>query len=199
MHISVGMSQNLPILPMRNGVLFPGMSLPITAARPQTLRAIEAALRDPEHRVLVLAQRDDQDEVTPEILYSLGTVATVGGLERGLGGVRIVLQGHERGIAVRIAPKDGYLLATVAEPAELPPLDSKDPTFVALVREVKNRAAELAKKRGVPSDAVDQMLTQITEPGQLADLVAGYLDVPVAHRQALLEATAVEDRLRRVL
>jgi len=65
MRTSLSMSNTLPILPMRAGVLFPGMSLPISAARPQTLRAIEAALRDPEHRVLVLAQRDDQDEVTP--------------------------------------------------------------------------------------------------------------------------------------
>jgi len=199
MHISLNMSQTLPILPMRNGVLFPGMSLPITAARPQTLRAIEAALRDPEHRVLVLAQRDDQDEVTPEVLYTLGTIATIGNLERGLGGVRLVLQGHERGIAVRIAPKDGYLVATISEPAELQPLDAKDPTFVALLREVRDRAAELAKKRGVPSDAVDQMLSQITDPGRLSDLVAGYLDIPVAERQALLEATSIEDRLRRVL
>jgi len=47
------MSQSLPIVPMRNGVLFPGISLPITAARPQTLRAIEAAMRDPQHRIFV--------------------------------------------------------------------------------------------------------------------------------------------------
>ena len=49
------MSNNLPIVPMRNGVLFPGVSLPISAARPQTLRAIEAAMRTPDHRVFVVA------------------------------------------------------------------------------------------------------------------------------------------------
>ena len=193
------MSNTLPILPMRNGVLFPGMSLPISAARPQTLRAIEAALRDPEHKVLVLAQRDDEDEVTAESLYTLGTVATIRNLERGLGGVRLVLEGHERGLAIRIAPRDGYLASAVSEVAALEPLDAKDSTFVALFREVRVRAAELAKKRGVSAEAVEQMLAQITEPGHLADLVAGYLDVPVAERQQLLEATSIEDRLRRVL
>jgi len=150
------MSNTLPILPMRAGVLFPGMSLPISAARPQTLRAIEAALRDPGHKVLVLAQRDDEDEVTVENLYTLGTVATIRNLERGLGGVRLVLEGHERGIAIRIAPKDGYLASAVSEVAELQPLDAKDSTFVALSREVRVRAAELAKKRGVSADAVEQ-------------------------------------------
>ncbi|MBV8760565.1 MAG: endopeptidase La [Deltaproteobacteria bacterium] len=193
------MSNTLPILPMRNGVLFPGMSLPISAARPQTLRAIEAALRDPGHKVLVLAQRDDEDEVTPENLYTLGTVATIANLERGLGGVRLVLQGHERAIAIRVVAKDGYLASAVSDVSELQPLDAKDPTFVALSKEVRVRSAELAKKRGVSAEAVEQMLAQITEAGQLADLVAGYLDVPVAERQSLLEATSVEDRLRRVL
>ncbi|HEX7842774.1 MAG TPA: endopeptidase La [Kofleriaceae bacterium] len=193
------MPKTLPILPMRGGVLFPGVSLPITAARPQTLRAIEAAVRDPEHRVLVIAQRNDLDEVTADSLYTIGTIATISSLERGLGGMRIALQGHERGIAVRVVPHDGYLLATASETAELQPLDPRDPTFVALHREVRERAAELATRRGVPAEAVGQMLAQITEPGRLADIVASYLDVPVAERQGLLEALAVEDRLRRVL
>ena len=101
------MPKTLPILPMRSGVLFPGVSLPITAARPQTLRAIEAAVRDPGHRVLVIAQRNDLDEVTADGLYTIGTVATISSVERGLGGMRVALQGHERGIAVRVVPSDG--------------------------------------------------------------------------------------------
>ncbi|HEX2691029.1 MAG TPA: endopeptidase La [Kofleriaceae bacterium] len=193
------MPKTLPILPMRSAVLFPGVSLPVTAARPQTLRAIETAVRDPEHRVFVVAQRGDSDEVVPDGLYTIGTIATISSVERGLGGVRVALEGHERGIVMRVTPKDGYLLATVSEATELGPLDPTNPTFVALYREVRERAAELATKRGVPSEAVGQMLAQITEPGQLADLVAGYLDVPIADRQGLLEALAIEDRLRRVL
>jgi ATP-dependent Lon protease len=193
------MPKTLPIVPMRTAVLFPGVSLPITAARPQTLRAIEAALRDPEHLVLLVAQRSDVDDVVPEGLYTIGTIAKLASVERGLGGVRVALEGLERGIAIKVTPKDGYLLATVSEATELQPIDPKDPTFVALHREVRERAAELATRRGVPSEAVGQMLKQITEPGQLADLVAGYLDAPLADRQGLLEALAIEDRLRRVL
>ncbi len=193
------MSKLLPIVPMRAGVLFPGVNLPIAAARPGTLRAIEAALRDPEHRVFVVAQRDDVDEVTADGLYTFGVIATLGGLQRGMGAVRVVLEGIERGIAMRVVPHDGYLQATVIEATELQPLDANDPTFVGLYREVRERAAELAKKRGVPDETVDQMLTHITDPGRLVDLVAGYLDIPTAERQALLEVLAIEDRLRRVL
>jgi ATP-dependent Lon protease len=193
------MSKNLPIVPMRNGVLFPGVSMPITAARPQTLRAIEAALRDPEHGVFVVAQREDGDEVLAEGLYTIGTIATISSVQRGLGGVRLVLEGHARGIAMRVTPSDGHLVATVSPAAELPPLSATDSAFVALYREVRERAAELAKRRGVAAEAVEQMLAQIDDPGRLADLVAGYLDAPVAERQALLETLSIEDRLRRVL
>src|ERR1700753_1672656 len=84
---SLAMSQNLPIVPMRTGVIFPGVSLPITAARPQTLRAIEAALRDPEHRVFAVSQKGDVDQVIAEGLYTVGTVATLSSVQRGPGGV----------------------------------------------------------------------------------------------------------------
>jgi ATP-dependent Lon protease len=193
------MSKNLPIVPMRNGVLFPGVTLPIAAARPATLRAIEAALRGPDHRVFVVAQRENEDEITAEKLYTVGTIATLGSAHRGIGGVRVALEGIERGVAQRVVTTDGYLVATVAPAQELAPLDAKDSVFVALHREVRARAAELAKKRGLPDEAVDQMLAQITEPGRLADLVAGYLDIPVAEHQQLLETLAIDDRLRRVL
>ncbi|HEY3801093.1 MAG TPA: endopeptidase La [Kofleriaceae bacterium] len=193
------MSQTLPVVPMRTGVIFPGVSLPITAARPQTLRAIEAALRDPDHRVFAVAQKGDVDQVTADGLYTVGTVATLSSVQRGPGGARLVLDGRERGIAMRVTSQDGYLVAQVAPAIEQQPLDPNDHAFVALHREVRDRAAELAKKRGLPEEAVDQMLAQIEEPGRLADLVAAYLDVPVAERQGLLEALAIEDRLRRVL
>src|SRR4051812_37047379 len=193
------MPKTLPIVPMRGAVLFPGVSLPITAARPQTLRAIEAAVRDPEHRVLAVAQRSDVDEVTADNLFTIGTIATISSLERGLGGVRVALEGRERGIVMRVTPKDGYLVATVSEATELQPLDPPDPPSLAPPREARDRAAELATRRGLPAEAVGQMLNQISEPGQLADLVAGYLDAPLADRQGLLEALAIEDRLRRVL
>ena len=172
------MSDTLPVVPMRNTVLFPGVSLPISAGRPQTLRAIEAALRDPEHRVFAVAQREDGDEVIPEGLYTIGTIATIGSVQRGLGGVRLVLEGHERGIAhARRPAATATSRRRSPRPTELPPLDAKDPTFVALHREVRERAAELATQARRARRGVEQMLAQITEPGRLADLVAGYLDV----------------------
>ena len=191
---------NLPIVPMRNAVLLPGVSFPISAGRPATLRAIEAAINDRERRVFALAQRQEGDEVTPEGLYTIGTIATLGSVQRGLGGIRLVLEGKSRGIAMRVAPnRKGYLEASVQEAQEMLPLDPQDAAFVALHREARERAAELGRKMGLPNEAIEQILGEIDEPGHLADLIAGYLDIPVPDRQALLETLSVEDRLRRVL
>jgi ATP-dependent Lon protease len=192
------MSTLLPVLPMRNGVLFPGVTLPIMAGRKSTVRAVEAALKDPERRVFVVSQRSDAEDVTADGLYTVGTIATLRAVQPGQGGLRVVLEATERASAVKIARHEGYLQATVIPVAEQPPLDEKDPTFVALHRELRERARELAVRRGLAADAIDEMIDQLTA-GRLADLAAGYIDTPVPERQAVLETFAVEDRLRRVL
>jgi ATP-dependent Lon protease len=192
-------SYNLPVVPMRNSVLFPGVGLPINAGRPGTLRAIEAAVNGSQKKVFAVSQRQDGEDVSAEKLYTIGTIATIGSLQRGLGGVRLLLEGQSRGIALRYAPKKGYLEATIQEAREMLPLDAHDPAFMALHREARERAAELGRKLGLPEETLSQVLAEVDEPGKLADLVAGYIDIPPAERQALLETLAVEDRLRRVL
>ena len=190
---------SLPVVPMRSAVLFPGVAVPITAGRKPTLRAIEAALARPEPLVFAVTQRQDVDDVTPEGLYTIGTIASIGAVQRGLGGTRLLLNGKQRGIAMRIAEKDGHLEATVLEAKEMLPLDPNDPAFVALHKEARERASELGKRSGVPEEVIEQILGEVGEPGRLADLVAGYVEIPTAERQGLLETLSVEDRLRRVL
>jgi len=193
-------SSSLPVVPLRNAVLFPGVSFPISAGRAATLRAIESALSQPGRQVFAVAQRADTEDVSASELHAIGAIATIGSVQRGLGGIRLVLEGKARGIALRYSQsKKGYLEATVQEAHEMLPLDANDPAFAGLHREARERAAELGKKLGLPDEAVEQILAEVDEPGRLADLVAGYLDVAVSDKQALLETLSVEDRLRRVL
>ena len=189
----------LPVLPLRDMVLFPGVTAPIGAGRPATLRAIEAALKHPSRRVFAVAQRENVDGVAPAALYGMGTIARIGQVQRGLGGVQLVLNGDVRAVALHYRETDGYLEADLREAEELPPLNAEDPAFVALYRETRQRAAELGQKSGLPEDVVKQVLEGVTDAGRFADLVAGYLDVKAPERQALLEILAVEERLRRVL
>jgi ATP-dependent Lon protease len=189
----------LPVLPLRDFVLFPGVTAPINAGKPATLRAIEAALKTPERLVFAVSQREDSQDVTPESLHTIGTVARIGQLQRGLAGMQLLLHGEHRGIAMRVTEQNSHLVAVLREAEEMQPLSPQDPAFVGLFRELRERAGELGTKSGLPEEVVQQVLEGVDDPGRLADLVAGYTDVTKAQRQMLLETLSVEDRMRRVL
>jgi ATP-dependent Lon protease len=190
--------QTLPVLPLRGTVIFPGLTAPIAAGRPGTLRAIESALKG-ERLVFAVAQRDNTDEPTPDILYSMGVIARIGQIQRGLGGVQLLLQGEQRATALQFTTTEGYLSAVVMPVEEMKPVNENDPTFVALHKELRERAAELGERRGLPEEVVHQVLDAVTDPGRFADLVAGYIELQPAEKQGLLETLSVEERLRRVL
>jgi ATP-dependent Lon protease len=179
-------------------VIFPGLTQPIAAGRPSTLRAIEAALKG-DRLVFAVAQRDNTEEPTADILYSMGVIARIGQIQRGLGGVQLLLQGEQRATALQYSTADGYLSAVTVPAEEMTPQLENDPAFTALQKETRERAAELGERRGLPEEVVHQVLDSVTEPGRFADLVAGYIELPVPEKQGLLETLSVEERLRRIL
>ncbi|MFL5488568.1 MAG: endopeptidase La [Gemmatimonadaceae bacterium] len=190
--------QTLPVLPLRGTVIFPGLTQPIAAGRPSTLRAIEAALKG-DRLVFAVAQRDNTEEPTADILYSMGVIARIGQIQRGLGGVQLLLQGEQRATALQYSTADGYLSAVIIPAEEMTPQTENDPAFTALQKETRERAAELGERRGLPEEVVHQVLDSVTDPGRFADLVAGYIELPVPEKQGLLETLSVEERLRRIL
>ncbi len=190
--------QTLPVLPLRGTVIFPGLTAPIAAGRPGTLRAIESALKS-DRLVFAVAQRDNTDEPSADILYSMGVIARIGQVQRGLGGVQLLLQGEQRATALQYGQGDGFMNAVVVPAEELGPLDENDAAFTALHKETRERAAELGERRGLPEEVVHQVLDSVTEAGKFTDLVAGYIDLAVPERQGLLETLSVEERMRRVL
>jgi ATP-dependent Lon protease len=190
--------QTLPVLPLRGTVIFPGITAPIAAGRPGTLRAIESALKT-ERLVFAVAQRDNTDEPTPDILYSMGVIARISQIQRGLGGVQLLLQGEQRATSLHYSTADGYLSAVVMPVDEMNPINEEDSAFIALHKELRDRATELGERRGLPEDVVHQVLDGVTEAGKFADLVASYIELTPAEKQGLLETLSVEERLRRVL
>jgi ATP-dependent Lon protease len=189
----------LPVLPLREAVLFPGIAMPIGVGRAGTLRAVDSALRQQEPLVLALTQRQNVDDVTSEGLYTVGTIARVGQVHRSLSGMQLVLHGERRAIAIRLQERDGHLVATTVPASEIPPADANDPAFVGLVREAHERGLELAKKAGLPDELAQQVLQVVSDPSRFADLVAAHVELDAGERQALLETLSVEERLRRVL
>ncbi len=194
----MGQRQTLPVLPLRGTVMFPGITAPISAGRPGTLRAIENAVKG-DRLVFAVAQRDNSEEPTSDILFNTGVIARIGQIQRGLGGVQLLLQGEQRATALQYQEQDGHMVAVIVPAEEMLPLDLKDPAFEALHKEARERAAELGEKRGLPEEVVHQVLDSVDDAGRFSDLVAGYIELTVPEKQGLLETLSVEERLRRVL
>jgi ATP-dependent Lon protease len=164
-----------------------------------TIKAIEAALATPDKLVIAIAQRENLEDVTPEGLHTMGTIARIGQLQRGMSGMQLLLHGERRGITLQVSEENGYLTAVVRPVDDLPAVDPADANFIALHKELRARAAELGQKTGLPEEVVQQVLNGVDEPGRFADLVAGYLDLNAGQRQELLETLEVDERIRRVL
>src|SRR5258707_9959008 len=136
----------LPVLPLREVVLFPGVTTVIGAGRPATLRAIETASKSEGRLIFAVSQRDNVDQVTPGVLYTMGTIARVGQVQRGLNGVQILLHGERRAMAVHYTEADGHMQAVVRDGPDLPPLQENEAAFVARYRALRGRAAEVGQK-----------------------------------------------------
>jgi ATP-dependent Lon protease len=196
---SMSETLTLPVLPLRDTVIFPGVTVPIRVGRPGTLRAIQAASESEEKLVFAVAQRENTEKVSPDSLFTIGSVARIGHLQQGRGVVQLLVEGSRRGIALRISQEGEHLQAIVRDAEEMLPPEVDDPAFVGLFRELRDSAADLGRKAGFPEEVVTQVLAAVEDPSRLADLVASYLEITHVERQALLETLSVEDRLRRVL
>jgi ATP-dependent Lon protease len=189
----------LPVLPLRETVIFPGTAVPISAGRPGTLQAVEAALAG-DRRMLAIAQKENRDEVEPDNLYTVGTIVRIAQVQKGGGGVQLLIHGESRALALQYVNSPGRgLTAHVREMTELEPVNAEDPAFLALYRELRDRAAELGRRRGIPAEMLQQIMEGVTEPGAFADLVAFYVEMGSEAKQKLLESLSVEERLRSLL
>jgi ATP-dependent Lon protease len=189
----------LPVLPLRDTVVYPGVAVPISAGRPGTVEAVQEAL-DGDRRLFAVAQRENVDDPTPEYLYSVGTIVRIIQTHRVRGGVQLLVQGEGRAEALSYHIEGQAMLhAVLLEMERQPPRNVADPAFQALDRELRDRAAELGTRRGVPAEALNQLIQGVDEPGPFADLVAFYLELETADKQRLLEMLDDEERMRECL
>src|SRR5690606_13908468 len=196
---SMGERFTLPVLPLRDTVVYPGVAVPISAGRPGTVEAVQEAL-DGDRRLFAVAQRENVDDPRPEYLYTVGTIVRIIQTHRVRGGVQLLVQGEGRAQALSYRSEgESMLIATLLEMERQEPTDPKDPAFQALDRELRDRAAELGTRRGVPAEALNQLIRGVDDPGPFADLVAFYLELETADKQRLLEMLDDEERMRACL
>ena len=190
---------SLPVLPLRETVVYPGVAVPISAGRPGTVEAVQEAM-DGDRRLFAVAQHENQDEPDPEILYAVGTVVRIIQTHRARGGIQLLVQGESRARAVQYAHYgESMLQATLVGLERYCAADKRDPGFKALDAELRQRAAELGTRRGQSAEALNQVIQGVDEPGAFADLVVFYLELPTAEKQRLLEMLDDEERMREAL
>ncbi|MEY2936946.1 MAG: hypothetical protein RL033_7695 [Pseudomonadota bacterium] len=188
----------LPVLPMRGAVVYPGPAVSVAVSRAGTSKAVEEALNG-DRRVFVVTQRGDDESVGRDSLHTLGVIARVGAVQRGIGGLQLLLSGETRAVATDYESDGEMLRARVQPVASLGPVRADDPSFVALYQELRLRAREFGKQRGLSEEVLSKLLEAVQEPGAFADLVASQLDLPATEHQMLLETFSVEERMRKVL
>src|SRR6266545_1434432 len=188
----------LPVLPLKDTVVFPYIILPLSVGRDKSVLAVDRALA--ESRVIMLvAQRDPAlDNPGEDELYPLGTAAVIMRmLKLPDGRIRILVQGLSRARVHHLSQTEPYLQAKI-EPIEEPRLPPGTLEVEALLRSVKeslDRAVGLGK--GI-SPEVMVIAANLEDPGRLADLAASNLDLKPTEAQTILETIDPIDRLRKV-
>ncbi|MFZ9055076.1 MAG: endopeptidase La [Flavobacteriales bacterium] len=189
----------LPILSLRNTVLFPGVVIPITVGRDRSIRLIKEAHKE-EHRIGVVSQKNDDIEVPHgEDLNEVGTVAKVIKMLRMPDGSNtVILQGQKRFKWTEIVQEEPYMKARVVEyDAEL--LPQKDDEHKALMESLKELAIEIIQlSPNIPSEA-GFAIKSIESLTFLVNFIGSNMNAPVEEKQALLEVAGIKARARRVL
>ncbi len=187
----------VPVVPLRDVVIFPGMMLPLTIGRAESVAAVEAAIKAERPVALLLQRRKEDDNPRPESLHGIGTLANaLRFLTAPDGSHHLICQGIARFRAGGFERKDGYF-TVYAERLEPPP-GEPDAELAAQTLHLRQQALEALDLLPQTPEELVNAVRAIREPGALADLVAGYLDLGAAEKQRILETLELSERLRSV-
>jgi ATP-dependent Lon protease len=200
------MSTLYPVLPLRNAVAFPQISLPLVIGRPRSLGALDHAQRETRGLLLVVGQRVlTAGDPEPADLHRVGTLCRIDSLQNpegeAAGGTRqLVVTGVARFSVekYRAARSDSHcLLAEGGIPEELP---VEDPIRAqALLLTLRALASDVLRLQSDPQEALSALVERIDDSGYLADLSAAYLSLPLPVRQTVLESFSIADRIEFLL
>ncbi len=188
----------MPVLPVRDIVVFNYMILPLFVGREKSVKAVDAALSGDRY-ILILSQKDETiDDPKAGDMYQVGTVGMIMRmLKMPDGRLKVLVQGLSRARVKRFVTDDPFHLAEVEALSEV---EGKDLTAEqeALIRSSRELSEKILSLRGISPADIMGVLNSVAEPGRLADLIASNLRMKVADAQAILECEEPVERLRMV-
>jgi len=195
---TVEIPNTLPLLPVRDIVVYSYMFLPLFVGRESSIKAVESAMES--NRLILLATQKDpaNDNPTPEDIYSVGTVAMVmKKLKLPDNRIKILVQGLTKAKIVRYLQQTPLFTVEIEKVPE-PGQAELSVEVEALVRNVKEQCEKILSLKGLVSPEVMEVLENVNEPGRLADLVASNLKLSLEESQNILETLDSVERLKKV-
>jgi ATP-dependent Lon protease len=188
--------RTLPVLPLRDIVVFPHMVVPLFVGRDKSVRALEEVMRGDKQILLATQKNSADDDPRPEDIYDIGVIATVLQLLKLPDGtVKVLVEGSARATVIDYTDQADFYEARVSDLEEE---GGEAHEAEALSRAVVDQFENYIKlNKKIPPEAL-AAIPQIVEPGKLADAIAGHLAVKITDKQGLLELTNVVKRLEKV-
>ncbi|WP_017726696.1 endopeptidase La [Halalkalibacterium ligniniphilum] len=190
--------RQIPLLPLRGLLVFPTMVLHLDVGRQKSVQALEHAMVDDHHILLATQKEISIDDPTEEEIYSVGTLAKVKQmLKLPNGTVRVLVEGLKRAKIERYTENDSFIeveMSVLSEEDEEESAETK-----ALMRNVLQMFEQYIKLSKKVSAETLASVSDIVDPGRLADVIASHLPLKVAEKQGLLEMTSVQERLLHIV
>jgi ATP-dependent Lon protease len=190
----------IPVIPMRNMLLYPGQSMPVVVGRPRSRAALETVLNSDSDWILLVAQRHDTGDHEPKVedLYKVGVLARIdrheGNADRGY---QLVLTGLSRYQISVYSEDQGFISAKGANLEDIH--DADEETLKSLTANMKTLAAEIFELLPGNLDRLANLVKVVEDPVLLSNIVAQNLDMKLARKQELLEMISLKSRLLSIL
>jgi ATP-dependent Lon protease len=190
----------LPVLPLRDIVVFPHMIVPLFVGREKSVRALEAVMKEDKQILLVAQKNAEQNDPSAEDIYPIGTVSTILQLLKLPDGtVKVLVEGSRRARITAFKETESYFEAFVTPMPDGTEAGGKaGKELEALGRSVVSQFEQYIKLNKKIAPEVLVSLNQIEDPSKLADTIAAHLNLKIAEKQEILEAAGVTARLERV-
>ncbi|NBX55916.1 MAG: endopeptidase La [Betaproteobacteria bacterium] len=188
----------LPLLPLRDVVVFPHMVIPLFVGRPKSIKALELSMAA-ERRIMLVAQKAAaKDEPVVSDMFSVGCVASIlQMLKLPDGTVKVLVEGLQRAAVNHVEDGETHFTAQLT-PIQVLPLSAKDSEVEALRRAVMQQFDQYVKlNKKIPPEILTS-ISSIDDPGRLADTIAAHLPLKLENKQVVLDLSEVKSRLENL-
>jgi ATP-dependent Lon protease len=190
-------SKVLPVLPLRDVVVYPHMVIPLFVGREKSIKALEAAMEQDKQILLVAQQSASLDDPQPDDIYTTGTLSNILQLLKLPDGtIKVLVEGIERASLRKYVDKEEYFTAEM-EVLNSIPLDERESDV--LVRSLLNQFDQYVKLNNKVPPEILSSLSGIDDGGRLVDTIAAHMSLKIEEKQSVLEQVNVRDRLEKMM